>query len=240
MRLNGVYCLTSPSGKRYVGIAVRALRSGILTRFRNYKKLDCADQPRLFNALKKYGWDSFKKEVVLLTDDRERAGRIEKQLIALWGLNNPARGYNITVGGDGVVGAVHAPWTEERKRAHGAKVRAWYASHTNPQLGVPKSAEHRAAIGKGRAGRPSGMLGKHHSNDTKRRLSAVFKGRPAPWARGKGRPVCRDDGVEYPSLRVAAEQNNVNMNSLCAHLHGRSALVGGRTFCYADTMARIA
>lgn len=93
----GVYCLTSPNGKRYVGIGMGV--GGIAARWKKYRSMQCKTQRKLFNAFKCHGPDNFKYEVVLVTTDRERAERLEKQLIALWGLQNDRFGYNISDGG---------------------------------------------------------------------------------------------------------------------------------------------
>lgn len=93
---SGVYCLTSPSGKRYVGCS-----SNITLRWNRYKKLFCENQVKLYNALKKYGPENFKYEVVLETDDMDNAYRSEMYLIDVWNLQNDDYGYNITAGGRG-------------------------------------------------------------------------------------------------------------------------------------------
>jgi group I intron endonuclease len=96
--LKGVYCLTSPSGKRYVGVGLGL--GGIADRWRKYrgKPSGIKKQTRLSGALLKYGADSFKFEVILETDDIEKALNVERQLIALWNLTNSKYGYNILTG----------------------------------------------------------------------------------------------------------------------------------------------
>jgi group I intron endonuclease len=48
----GIYKITSPSGKTYIGQA-----TNIEKRWKYYKKITCSDQPRLYNSLTKYGWE---------------------------------------------------------------------------------------------------------------------------------------------------------------------------------------
>jgi len=103
--MNGIYCLTFPNGKRYVGRGyschTKNLRGkrGIEKRWGDYARLDCKKQYKLYNAIKKYGWENVKKEVILETDDVERQYTVERQLIALWNLQNHKYGYNISPGG---------------------------------------------------------------------------------------------------------------------------------------------
>lgn len=46
----GIYKLTSPSGKCYIGQSVQ-----LEIRHRRYKNLECDRQPKLYNAILKYG-----------------------------------------------------------------------------------------------------------------------------------------------------------------------------------------
>ncbi len=55
----GIYKITSPSGKIYIGQS-----TNIDKRFKNYKCLDCKQQPKLFNSLFKYGVEAHKFEII--------------------------------------------------------------------------------------------------------------------------------------------------------------------------------
>jgi group I intron endonuclease len=55
----GIYRITSPTGKVYIGQAVDIER-----RKQTYIKLKCIGQPKLYNSLSKYGFDSHTFEVV--------------------------------------------------------------------------------------------------------------------------------------------------------------------------------
>lgn len=110
----GVYCLTSPSGKRYVGIGVG--RDGIEGRWKSYIRLDCKGQLRLYNALKKYGPKNFKYEIILETSDGENAKRSEMYLIDVWNLQDDRYGYNISPGGEAF--NLGRRRTDEQKKIH--------------------------------------------------------------------------------------------------------------------------
>lgn len=55
----GIYKITSPSGKIYIGQSIN-----IKERFRQYKKLGCKNQVKLYNSIKKHGWDNHIKEII--------------------------------------------------------------------------------------------------------------------------------------------------------------------------------
>jgi hypothetical protein len=108
--IKGVYCLTSPSGKRYVGVGVGS--DGIFDRWIKYLNLyNCVkSQPKLYNALKKHGPENFKYEIILETNDEDNAYRSEMYLIDVWKLQDDDYGYNIADGGIG--GGL---WTKDEK-----------------------------------------------------------------------------------------------------------------------------
>ena len=55
--------------------------------------------PHLSNAIEKYGWESFAKEVLQYGLTKEEAEEWERYYIAKWDLQNPDKGYNIKSGG---------------------------------------------------------------------------------------------------------------------------------------------
>lgn len=59
MILMGIYKITSPSGKIYIGQSI-----DIYSRWKGYEKLRCKNQTKLYNSLVKYGWDQHDKEII--------------------------------------------------------------------------------------------------------------------------------------------------------------------------------
>lgn len=108
-----LYKLTSPSGKSYIGITSKTLEErwiGHLNRVR------VPGAPGvLYNAIRKYGPDSFRKEVVAECDDWSLLQKMEVDAIVAHGTRYPA-GYNLTDGGEGIIGA-KPPWFRERVAA---------------------------------------------------------------------------------------------------------------------------
>jgi group I intron endonuclease len=150
--IKGVYCLTSPSGKKYVGIGCG--KRGVQGRFSDYKNYLCKNQTKLYNALKKYGSENFKYEILLITNDLEYAKYMEQTIISSWNLQN--EGYNITAGGEGCLGLKH---NEESKR-----------KMSLAKKGKKLSKDHKKKIG-------DLAKGRKHSEESKIRMSQVQKGR---------------------------------------------------------------
>ena len=55
----GIYKIISPSGKVYIGQS-----KNIEHRHNQYKLLHCQQQPKLYNSLKKHGWDKHTVEIL--------------------------------------------------------------------------------------------------------------------------------------------------------------------------------
>jgi len=55
----GIYKITSPTGKIYIGQSINFIK-----RLNNYKNLQCKEQKRIYNSLKKYGFDAHYFEII--------------------------------------------------------------------------------------------------------------------------------------------------------------------------------
>lgn len=62
MKRLGIYKLTSPSGKHYIGQT-----TDIDKRLKHYKRVDCKTQVKLFRAIEKYGFENFLIEILYET-----------------------------------------------------------------------------------------------------------------------------------------------------------------------------
>ncbi len=92
------------TGKRYIGIT-----AGIPERRWNngngYRK-----NKHFYDAIKKYGWDSFTHRILFYGLTKEEACKTEQEMIAKYHTQDKSLGYNITSGGE------HFKHTEESKR----------------------------------------------------------------------------------------------------------------------------
>lgn len=64
--MTGIYKITSPSGRIYIGQSI-----DIADRFRKYRRLRCKPQAKLYNSLVKYGHINHKFEVIAECDIEE-------------------------------------------------------------------------------------------------------------------------------------------------------------------------
>ncbi len=94
MKLFCVYMHTAPNGKKYVGITTqkpnRRWHFGSGYRHNEY----------FYRAIKKYGWNNFKHEVLFDNLSQKEAEKKEIELIKKYNLTNRNKGYNIHSGGN--------------------------------------------------------------------------------------------------------------------------------------------
>lgn len=90
-----VYCLTSPSGKKYIGQT-----NDFARRMRDYKRKSAPGQPKLRNALLSYGFDAFTIDVLYDQLSIADANHFETRMIVEYDTMNPEFGYNCNLGGD--------------------------------------------------------------------------------------------------------------------------------------------
>jgi group I intron endonuclease len=80
--MQGIYKITSPSGKIYIGQS-----TNIEKRVSRYKSLSCKKQTKLYNSLRKYGWCSHIFEIIEIVEDdkmlilRETAWKIHYDVL---------------------------------------------------------------------------------------------------------------------------------------------------------------
>jgi len=95
MKKSFIYKITSPSGKVYVGQTTDLPR-----RKSRYRRLDCKQQPKVFNSIVKYTWELHIFEVIeeLIDSDKISLNEREQYWISYYdSMNN---GLNCTGGGD--------------------------------------------------------------------------------------------------------------------------------------------
>lgn len=103
MELGDIYCITSPSGKKYIGQATKKLKSGKNWGYINRWKEHIRDSKTknycrlLNNSIRKYGYENFTVELLHECEISE-LDKYEKQYIKEFNTLNP-NGYNLTTGG---------------------------------------------------------------------------------------------------------------------------------------------
>jgi group I intron endonuclease len=88
-----IYKITNiVNNKVYIGQTIN-----IKHRINDYKNLKCKGQIKIYNAIKKYGWNNFKIKVIAFCKNREDLDKLETLNISYY--NSINKGYNCESGG---------------------------------------------------------------------------------------------------------------------------------------------
>jgi hypothetical protein len=112
-----VYCHTSPSGKQYIGWTSRSLWVRWVEHVSDAR---LGGTSAFHCAIRKYGPDAFRHEVLALADSPRAAVALEREWVARRKTGTP-RGYNRTLGGEG--GHFTAEFRGIMSRQHAGKKR---------------------------------------------------------------------------------------------------------------------
>ena len=141
-KICGIYKITSPSGKIYIGQT-----KNIHRRIQRYKYGECFQQPKINNSIIKYGWDKHIFEIIHECDYTE-LDNLEKYYIKLFNTFNTEHGMNLTEGGDSTV------FTEETKN----KI-------SKSKLGIKRSEKTKQRISKTKKDQPKHINFIHSSGE---------------------------------------------------------------------------
>lgn len=122
-----VYRYTSPSGKFYIGLTGRSLNRRAGEDGKRYN--GC---PSFWNAIQKYGFENFKREILFDSLTKEEAEQKEIEMIAKYKSNQKEYGYNVAIGGESNVGFKHTDqWKEKLSVVNTGKGNPFYGQkHT--------------------------------------------------------------------------------------------------------------
>ena len=139
--------INKKNGKKYVGITSKEDVNRRWSNGNGYR-----ENPHLYAAIQKYGWDGF-DHIVLITGLNSYQAKIaERILISVWKTQSPLYGYNMTSGGDGTPD--YHPSIETRKKLSIARMKENLSEETlmRRSLGLRGrkfSEDHKRKIGEG-------------------------------------------------------------------------------------------
>jgi group I intron endonuclease len=141
-----IYKLTSPNGKIYIGQT-----NNFNGRMAEHKSNSKWRKNKLYNNIRKYGWENFTKEIIAECDTKDNANILEESLILKYkstghkGLNTKAT----AEGGD-----------------------VWFGRYDSDEY--MDFVQRMSEMSKGEK---NGMYGKTHSDESKQKLKEKAKGR---------------------------------------------------------------
>lgn len=198
-----LYRLTFPNGKAYIGITSKTARKRFAVHVSDSRR--CGEAYPLREAIRKYGPESV-SVMTLVKADWDYLKDLERRAIVAFGTKVP-HGYNVTEGGDGVLGR---PASERQRAAVSAALK-----------GKPRSAEHCANIARAK-------LGSKHSEEAKAKIAAASRlrtlspeGREKVAASKRGVPRSPETRAKLAAANTGKKLSEETRAKLSAHRRGR-------------------
>jgi group I intron endonuclease len=167
--MTGIYKITSPTGRIYIGQSW-----DLINRQCSYRKLHCKQQPKIYESIKKHGWDQHRFEIICeLPSDVTQ--EVLTQYETLYWDSYRSYGFDMmNVKEPGAYGK-HSDETRKlmsivHKNITDDTRRKMSESAMGKGKGVPKSEEHRKRIAEA-------LRGKKKSEEHNRKNSEAQKGK---------------------------------------------------------------
>jgi hypothetical protein len=230
--MTGIYKITSPSEKVYIGQAVN-----IEKRKKNYSKLRCKKQPRLYNSLLKYGFSEHIFEVIeeCSIEDlntRERHWQDFYDVLGKSGLNCRLTG---TEDKSGKLSQHQIDKISQRKSKEvlqytleGVFMKKWKSTkEAAKSLGIPQGDISSCCLGKFR--KAGGFIWTYPTSETptQRIIRDLTKGKEVLQYSLEGVLL-----GEWKTIKTASEEIGLSSNNIVACCKGRSMSAGGFIWRY--------
>ena len=202
-----VYKHTTPNNKVYIGITKH---KNPKRRWENGKGY--WSNEHFTNAIKKYGWDNIKHEVLYTNLSKEEAEEKEKELIRQYKSYNRKYGYNIEKGG-----SLNKEVSKETRNK--LRINA---------TGKKASEETKTKMSESHKGKNCYWYGKHLSEATKKALSEIRKKKVNQYT------VTGEYIKTYDSMKDAAQEYNVSRQNIYASCSKRRKTACGYIWRYAN------
>ena len=193
------------NGKKYVGITCDTKR-----RWNNgwgYQR-----NPRFWSAIKHYGWNNFKHEILVENLSFEEATQLEQEYIVA--LDSKNHGYNMTDGGEGFKGG---KLSEESKQKLSEKAK-----------GRKLSEEAKKKLSIIRRGKSSVRKGTKLTNKQKQNISDGLtkyfsnkENRKKRQERNSTKMLMQYDGIIYPSINELARFLGETSDTVFGYISGK-------------------
>ena len=242
-KLIGIYKITSPTDKVYIGQS-KDLNRRVL----NYEKLNCKKQTRLYHSLKKHGWEAHTFEIVEECEFeqlniRERYWQDFYDVLGENGLNC------VLVQTSTLPSKVSEGTLKKMSDSKKGELNYYYGKplHENTKKASIKSNIGRVRSEEEIQFRRDRMIGelnpnykKDFSKETRKKMSESRKGKYAGGEHLKAkRVVQKSTGRVFETIKEACEELNISRTAISLQLNGKSFNKHGLYFEDSDLKGNI-
>lgn len=212
----GIYKITNPKGKIYIGQSVNIEKRW--NRYKNLNPKDCIGQPLIYRSLIKYGVKNHIFEIIELCN-KEELNKLESYYIVLYNSFNSKCGLNLTSGGTNYLFS-----DISRRKMSIAQKNKIVSKETRLKLSA-------AQIGKTRSASTKKKMSDAHKNiskETRLKMSISQKNRPMishetklKLSYSKRKLILNvENGIFYYGIKEAADSLNISLSNLSKKLVG--------------------
>lgn len=202
--MSGIYKITNPNGKVYIGQSVNVEK-----RLSHYKRLDCKEQPKLLNSLKKYGVKNHIFEIICYCDV-SKLNELERHYQDLFNVITKGLNCRLTKANDKT----------------GFLSKETKLKMSNSQKGRIVSEESKLKMSINRKGKRLGIenpfFGKNHNKNAKLKMSISRKGKRLGLDNPNSKIILdTNNGIFYYSVNELSKYCNFSKAYLAEMLRGK-------------------
>jgi group I intron endonuclease len=218
-----VYMHTTPSDKKYIGITKNKPNRRWVNGFGYHNNI------LFYRAIKKYGWDNIKSEILYQGLIKSEAEQREIELISQHKTNNPTYGYNVANGGN-TIGTMSQGTKDKISKAKKGKTHN--SSETRKKMSMAKIGKPlpKDVVEKMRVSR----TGKKRTQETRERMRLAQIGN-----RNRRSPVSQYDMngnfiKTWDAISDAQRTLNIDVSHISKCCRNKLKSAGGFTWKYAN------
>ena len=182
---------------------------------RNYMR-----HPYFWNAIQKYGWNSFEHIILVNDTSKEMAIQLEKDMIANYNATDKRYGYNSTKGGEMSSEEIRLKLGRKGTKHHN------YGKKRSPYT-CEKISKSMTGI---RKGIPHGPM----SEETKKKISQSHIGIPYSGKHFSRKVFCVEQAIQYDSIKEAAIATGGQPSSISRSARSEKIRCAGYLWRYVD------
>lgn len=222
-----IYKHTSPSRKCYIGMTCQKPER----RWRNGEGYrECR---AFYNAIKKYGWDNIKHEILEENLSFEDACKMEKHYISEYDSLVNGNGYNLETGGyanhsvsDETRAKISTAISRRKRKPLTFEQKKRISDSRKGKKMPPKSAETRKKLSEANKGR---VFSEEHCRHLSESKKGMYVGENNPRAR---KVVCVENNMVFNTINDAGIFINRSPKNIISCCRGRLKSVGGYSWKY--------